>query len=108
MGDSGGSGIVVTTLLYLVRHGLPTPGNSVLIFPFVSLVDNFMSDSELLKLDALNPGAYFQRMLSPFLETLRIKINGFLPRKMLTNITEMCSNVSYQYTENRPELRGIL
>lgn len=56
IGDSGGGGIVVTLLLYLSRHGLPTPANAILVSPFVTLVDKFMASSEQLNLDALNPG----------------------------------------------------
>ncbi|CZR65403.1 uncharacterized protein PAC_15303 [Phialocephala subalpina] len=76
MGDSGGAGIAITTLLYLRRHKLPMPGNAILSSPFVDLVDDFHSDAELLNLDFVNP--------------------------------EMMSMVSYQYTENRPYLRGTL
>lgn len=76
MGDSGGGGIAMTTLLYLRRHDLPRPGSAILISPFVDLVDDFQGDPELLNLDFLNP--------------------------------EMCSMVSYQYTENRPDLRSTL
>lgn len=76
MGDSGGAGIAITTLLYLGRHKLPMPGRAILISPFVDLVDNFQSDDELLRLDFVNP--------------------------------EMMSMVSYQYTENRPDLRASL
>lgn len=56
MGDSGGGGIAITTLLYLIRNNLPVPGSAVLICPFVSLVDTFTNDPELLNLDGLNPG----------------------------------------------------
>ncbi|KAG4415533.1 hypothetical protein IFR04_011345 [Cadophora malorum] len=55
MGDSGGAGIVLTTLLYLRRHELDLPGSSALLSPFVDLVDDFLGDSEKLKYDVLNP-----------------------------------------------------
>lgn len=76
MGDSGGGCIAITLLLYLRRHGLTMPGSSILISPFVDLVDDFMGDKESLNLDILNP--------------------------------EMLGMVQYQYTENRPDLRGTL
>jgi monoterpene epsilon-lactone hydrolase len=76
MGDSGGGCIAITLLLYLRRHGLTMPGSSVLISPFVDLVDDFLGNKELLNLDILNP--------------------------------EMLGMVQYQYTENRPDLRGSL
>lgn len=60
MGDSGGGGIAFTTLLYLLRHNLPLPGSAVLICPFVSLVDTFTDDPELLNLDGLNPGKFLK------------------------------------------------
>ena len=55
MGDSGGACIAITLLLYLRRHGLTMPGSSILISPFVDLVDDFMGNSERLNLDILNP-----------------------------------------------------
>ncbi|KAF8860302.1 alpha/beta-hydrolase, partial [Acephala macrosclerotiorum] len=55
MGDSGGGGIAITTLLYLNRQKLPMPGNAILSSPFVDLVDDFHSDDEALRLDFVNP-----------------------------------------------------
>lgn len=55
MGDSGGGGIAVTLLLYLRRYELTMPGSSVLISPFVDLVDDFTGIKEFLNLDMLNP-----------------------------------------------------
>jgi acetyl esterase/lipase len=52
------------------------PGSSVLVSPFVDLVDDFTGNKEFLDLDMLN--------------------------------SEMCGMVQYQYTENRPDLRGTL
>lgn len=54
-GDSGGGGIAITTLLYLNRHGLAIPGSTILISPFIDLVDDFMGDKGLLNRDLLNP-----------------------------------------------------
>jgi len=51
-------------------------GSSILVSPFVDLVDDFTGNKEFLNLDMLNP--------------------------------EMCGMVQYQYTENRPDLRGTL
>ena len=76
MGDSGGGGIAVTLLLYLRRYQFTMPGSSILVSPFVDLVDDFTGYKEFLNLDILNP--------------------------------EMCGMVQYQYTENRPDLRGTL
>ena len=55
MGDSGGGGIVVTLLLYLRRHEFMMPGSSILVSPFVDLVDDFKGNKEFLALDVLNP-----------------------------------------------------
>lgn len=55
LGDSGGGGIAVTLLLYLRRHELIMPGSSILVSPFVDLVDDFTSNKEFLNLDILNP-----------------------------------------------------
>jgi monoterpene epsilon-lactone hydrolase len=76
VGESGGGGIAITTLLYLIRHDLQIPGSAVLISPFVDLLDDYMGNEELLNLDFLNP--------------------------------EMLGMVSYQYTENRPDLKATL
>jgi len=78
MGDSGGGGIVTTTILYLraYKDRLAQPGSCILVSPFVDLVDDFHSDEDALNLDLLNPS--------------------------------MCSIASTQYSTNRPDLRGTL
>lgn len=75
-GVSGGGGIVVTTVLYLLRHKLQLPGSVMLISPWIDLGSQFTENKEILGLDILNP--------------------------------EMLSMASYQYVENRPELRTTL
>lgn len=79
MGDSGGDGIVTTTILYLRAHrdkNLLQPGRCILVSPFVDLVDKFQSDEDALNLDFLNP--------------------------------TMCSIAATQYCSKRPDLRGHL
>ncbi|KAH7360321.1 Alpha/Beta hydrolase protein [Rhexocercosporidium sp. MPI-PUGE-AT-0058] len=78
MGDSGGGGIVTTTILYLraYRDRLLQPGSCILISPFIDLVDDFHGDEDVLNLDLLNP--------------------------------TMCSIAATQYTINRPDLRSTL
>ncbi|KAK0101448.1 hypothetical protein ONS95_006621 [Cadophora gregata] len=78
MGDSGGGGIVATTILYLraYRDKLLQPGSCILVSPFMDLVDDFHSDEDALNLDILNP--------------------------------TMCSIAATQYTTNRPDLRFTL
>lgn len=80
MGDSGGGCIAITLVLYLLRHKLPVPGAMILSSPFVDLVDDFLSEEEG--------------------ERERLRLDVVNP--------EMMSMVGYQYTENRPELRGTL
>ncbi|KAL5327189.1 hypothetical protein ACEPPN_004881 [Leptodophora sp. 'Broadleaf-Isolate-01'] len=78
MGDSGGGGIVITTVLYLRawQDRLVRPGSCILVSPFVDLIDDFHSDADALNLDILNP--------------------------------TMCSIAATQYTTNRPDLRSTL
>lgn len=78
LGDSGGAAIIFTTLLYLKQQKMTLPGSTIMVCPWVDLLDTYQGDKykEARKLDILNVG--------------------------------MLGMAAYQYTENRPDLRGTL
>lgn len=83
VGDSGGGGISITFLLYLIKRELPVLECAVLVSPFVDLWTKF---------DGKGEGGEEEKkdMMLDFMNN------------------EMFGTVGFQYTENRPELRGTL
>ncbi|ESZ94325.1 hypothetical protein SBOR_5321 [Sclerotinia borealis F-4128] len=91
LGDSGGAGIAITFLLYLHKHRFPMPENAILISPVVDLVSKF---------DGKRKGKGKE-------EDEREEEERKLMQLDYIN-NEMCGIASYQYCENRPELRDTL